>query len=959
MPKIPTFISEARPTAEVKSVKTNIQVPLSQTLAGALSPLTDLVVKKAVQENNTQNRTEALTLGNEFVVELHKLNEEIYTSEEFGANKTLGLARHKEQSNNLINKYKNRATNSAVSTMFTNNALSSVQKSFFRIDRQIQKNIITKQDIAFNENQKDLITTALFNENGKFDALVLTSDLEKLTIDTYTGTKSFAEIQEIITAIPGTIQTFQASKDIANNPRFALRELNKGTKSKIYPDIPVKERTQLVKNARSTLAPQIKLQWENYEAKINAGKKPAPFDYPLAKDILGNDPIVNKMIARETQLKDMYIDVAIINSTPMKNLDVVFKEITEDYFKKYGEVDGAAKKKYLDNIRTNRLTEQDKDPVKLMITTDKDIEASYKELSEETNPEMLSTKQIQFANDVIKKQRERGITESKQRVMTNNVRDQFIAKYKESSDAGDAQSAQLLMESLKFQYGDLESKALSELMLGGLPPGVKAALQFGKTSKVYERFFGLDSPEKIASIEKFLKDKDDTDISLDKIRTEIINKGDFNDIYNIVRRNVPFNISDTSIPMDEVLDTFSLYAASLMFSNPGMSVKTASEEAAAIFSNNFRIEDTYYIPNKIGDLELSDKRIDFKVKELQIIKDNYINDTIGNFNPVAFKSHNEKVAPEELTERMKYNIKENGEWRNTADGEAAVFGIVFKDASFGILLNKDGQELRSNFDDDTFIVEGIANKIDMTLPSEYEKSQYRGYYGYGEKIKEEPTTFGKRFNPTNELIEQLNTTSIGDVVSDLSIFTKLDAAMPALGDKFLADSSNIKMLTDDEGFRIKPYFLEYKDLNGKMVNETFRTVGKGHKITEAEEKSGKIHGFNIDTLTKAELEIIFKKDLKEVIKNVDNLVTNKNINPTAYSILVQMGFQLGGAGLSKFDKTIKAINKTEYKLASEHMLKNYEGEDYKNISKEIGKTKWHIQTEKRAKKLAKLMASLK
>ena len=69
MPKIPTFISEARPTAEVKSVKTNIQVPLTQTLAGALSPLTDLVVKKAVQENNTQNRTEALTLGNEFVVE--------------------------------------------------------------------------------------------------------------------------------------------------------------------------------------------------------------------------------------------------------------------------------------------------------------------------------------------------------------------------------------------------------------------------------------------------------------------------------------------------------------------------------------------------------------------------------------------------------------------------------------------------------------------------------------------------------------------------------------------------------------------------------------------------------------------------------------------------------------------------------------------------------------------------
>jgi hypothetical protein len=31
------------------------------------------------------------------------------------------------------------------------------------------------------------------------------------------------------------------------------------------------------------------------------------------------------------------------------------------------------------------------------------------------------------------------------------------------------------------------------------------------------------------------------------------------------------------------------------------------------------------------------------------------------------------------------------------------------------------------------------------------------------------------------------------------------------------------------------------------------------------------------------------------------------------------------------------------------MLNNYEGEDYKNISKEIGKTKWHIQTTKKQK----------
>ena len=72
-----------------------------------------------------------------------------------------------------------------------------------------------------------------------------------------------------------------------------------------------------------------------------------------------------------------------------------------------------------------------------------------------------------------------------------------------------------------------------------------------------------------------------------------------------------------------------------------------------------------------------------------------------------------------------------------------------------------------------------------------------------------------------------------------------------------------------------------------------------------------------------------------------------------------MGFQLGTTGLTKFKKTIKAINEKEYKLASEHMLYNFEGKDYKNVSKKIGKTKWHTQTERRANDLSKLMKSLK
>ena len=104
MPQIPTFTSQARPTAEVGSVQANLQVPLSQTVAGALSPLTDMVVKKAVQANDTQNRTEALTLENKFIMDMQKVNETIANDPVYGVNKEAANTYYQEQSKILLNK---------------------------------------------------------------------------------------------------------------------------------------------------------------------------------------------------------------------------------------------------------------------------------------------------------------------------------------------------------------------------------------------------------------------------------------------------------------------------------------------------------------------------------------------------------------------------------------------------------------------------------------------------------------------------------------------------------------------------------------------------------------------------------------------------------------------------------------------------------------------------------------
>ena len=97
MPQIPTFTSQARPTAEVGSVKSNLQVPLSQTLAGALQPVTNLIVEKQIQENEIQNKTQALKLENEYNIAMKNVTQEIITNPDYGDNQETAQTYYKNK----------------------------------------------------------------------------------------------------------------------------------------------------------------------------------------------------------------------------------------------------------------------------------------------------------------------------------------------------------------------------------------------------------------------------------------------------------------------------------------------------------------------------------------------------------------------------------------------------------------------------------------------------------------------------------------------------------------------------------------------------------------------------------------------------------------------------------------------------------------------------------------------
>lgn len=69
MPKIPTFTSQARPTAEVGSVKSNIQIPLSQNIGTALAPVTDAIVDYKVKERKLEADNKAYSLLSDMYID--------------------------------------------------------------------------------------------------------------------------------------------------------------------------------------------------------------------------------------------------------------------------------------------------------------------------------------------------------------------------------------------------------------------------------------------------------------------------------------------------------------------------------------------------------------------------------------------------------------------------------------------------------------------------------------------------------------------------------------------------------------------------------------------------------------------------------------------------------------------------------------------------------------------------
>ena len=128
-----------------------------------------------------------------------------------------------------------------------------------------------------------------------------------------------------------------------------------------------------------------------------------------------------------------------------------------------------------------------------------------------------------------------------------------------------------------------------------------------------------------------------------------------------------------------------------------------------------------------------------------------------------------------------------------------------------------------------------------------------------------------------------------------------------------------------EGFRDTVYL----DSLGKA------TIGYGHLLTEDDDFE---EGIQYD---KSLLENLFDKDFNRSAYNAEQLLEGIDICDAAREIIVEMVFQLGIGGVSKFKKMFEALRKKDYNEAAEQMLDS----------------QWRVQTPKRCEELSDLMRS--
>ena len=708
MPKIPTFTTEARPTAEAPSVQSRTQIPLSQTIGTALAPVTRAVTQHAVNEKNLENKSEALSLENKALLELT----DVFDKASRLDNKDEAFNIVQNESKIIQETYSNRASNNSVKSSFNNNFLAEVQKGIFKVNNRVSTNIIQTLDNEVSVKRNRLLTAAYVDKDPLALSLIQT-DLETLYEQTYKGRIDTDEYNKLIQGIPSEIQIFEVSQLISSNPRQAYSDLMNKDK---FVDLDLNKRVSLISEVKSVLIPEIKDEYKNLVAAAAFGKD-VPFDVNFAKEILPPRTF-STMMKEYNNVKNTVADVKILNTTSNKNLSETLDNMLSKREQSKTFIEYQKEKKILVEAVNARNEAMASDPVFFLNATNDNIKILSDELQNENNPDLRLQKKKALTEVYVETQLNMGQPPYQIKVMSNSESTDFVERYVN----GDQNMRVAMLQNLDAEFGDYNSNAMLQLTNAGLP--VTAELSsFFNNPKLTERFLSFDSKDEQNRLKQYAKDNN---ITFNDVRRSI--RDNLSEFEDVVMRGSRFNTSVALDKMDNIVDVLSYYALNEMVA--GESQGSAEKNAYNLINNSFEIQDTFFVPLVYNGKSITSSA-DFIVEKANLIKDFYVED----FGAVAFESVDEDVTDIELNEAMKDQLKNFGEWRNSADGTGIVYGIVFNDGSFGPVKNQEGEYLSFNFDNTSLTIPGTDKEMDLDIRTKSQQLQpRRGYPAVSESV---------------------------------------------------------------------------------------------------------------------------------------------------------------------------------------------------------------------------------
>ena len=685
MPKIPTFTTEARPTAKVSSVQSNLQIPLN-TVAGALKPLTDAVVKYKTAEQNASNKTEALELENKAVIKLNDLSQDIsikYTNSD-EANKVL-----MEKSKAIRDEFANQASNNQVKTLFTNSYLLEEQKKIYSVDNKVYTNLINKRSVASSVKEQTLLTTATYG-NNELAKKSLPNDLKLLyENDFIDGLMTVKNYETKIASIPNLIATFEVQKDITTDPVQTFVNLNEGK----YEGLFIEDREQLKRAAALEAKPILKENMINYIAALEDGKD-IGINEAAIKSIYGEKVFSDFKETQNNTKKVSVFKTAIFNSKigDEQNILDMFELKSGNY---------AQDKQYKEKVRDfisqkNQLIE--KDAATLILSHNEIVRDNFDAYNSETNEDAKQLLFKKYINSVVQAQEDMNIDPTLIKVLPISFAQKVVMDY----NSQPTENKIGYLQTLEEQYGEQYGRVLNELTAEGLPVTAKLVSYFNDENFAILAT-SIDTKEERTRLDNFLKTK--TNLSFKDINESVADE--LEDFRNSVMFSNKMNTTKANDELEDIQNVITYIAINKMSAN--MKEGKAIKEATNYINNNFVVENTYFIPKNYNNDRLSPRHIEFIQDKIEYIKKYHLQD----FDMMPFKSTNPDISDKDLNDEMLEQAKDNGVWINSGDGNGLVFAIEFADGSLGLVQNKKGELLQVNFDDDSYTLP--TTDIDMDI----------------------------------------------------------------------------------------------------------------------------------------------------------------------------------------------------------------------------------------------------